>query len=126
MDDVSDQKTEVLPKMYVGVSIRLGGELFSESNPSMFDGLPQRGMLEFIPRSSASAQNEFQFRSNSSLPFVSGSLSAHECCAVFVHNARMEKVIQDYKEKQSLIVEQDCARACGRTLPLGFDKCDQS
>mmetsp|Transcript_15583 Transcript_15583/g.35073 ORF Transcript_15583/g.35073 Transcript_15583/m.35073 type:complete len:1317 (-) Transcript_15583:1237-5187(-) len=114
------------PHKYMGVTIRVGGELISESCSFKFDGLPQRGMLEFIPRNPINAQDEMHFRSSSNLPFLSGSLSAHECCAVFVHNARMEKIIQDYKEQQSSVVEQDCARACGRTLPLGFDKCGRS
>jgi hypothetical protein len=83
----------------------------------MVDG----GMLEFLPRNDVGFQHEIRFRDENNLPFVTGSLSAHESCAISAHGARKEKKVQEYKKQYSVSAEKDAALTCGRSLSLGFD-----
>jgi hypothetical protein len=71
-------------------------------------------------------QDELAFRAYASLPFVTGSLSAHECCAVAAHNSRKERVVQEFKELKSRTTEVDSGNFCGRTLALGRDYAGRS
>jgi len=113
-------------KDIVAVSIRIGGELYSDKDPSFFDGVPDGGMMEFVPRNEEGFRNEIKFRSESSLPFITGSLSAHDCCAVAAHNARKEQIVQEFKDRRAALLEKDAGSTCGRTLSLGNDRFGRS
>jgi hypothetical protein len=104
----------------VAVKIRVDGEIFSVKDDDL-DHLPDGGMLEFAPRADSAFQNELLFRDESDLPFVTGSLSAHECCAVAAHNARKELMVQVHRDRQADLVEKEAAMKCGRTLEVGRD-----
>eukprot|EP00934_Nitzschia_sp_Nitz4_P004114 Nitzschia sp. Nitz4//scaffold47_size129522//67235//74024//NITZ4_003555-RA/size129522-augustus-gene-0.109-mRNA-1//1//CDS//3329552812//4104//frame0 len=109
------------------VSVRIDDDLVGVStskveNEKSVDG----GMMEFLPRNPDGFQDELLFRYNSGLPFVSGSLTGHECCGVAAHNARRVKVVQDYKERQAILAEMQEGNTCGRTLEMGRDELGRS
>jgi hypothetical protein len=115
----------------VVISVRVGGQLISDdekeagdnthSSQSLeFAGLPAHGMLELIPRNAAGAQDELRYRSDHHLNvFVTGSFSAHECCAVAAQNARRDVLLKKHKERLEASLEQNLSRSVGKTLPLG-------
>ena len=104
------------------LKIFIGGELFSNmKDDDFFDQILDGGLLAYLPSDADGFQDELAFRENVKLPFVTGSLSAHECCAVAAHNSRKERVVQDFKDKRSRITEVDSGNFCGRTLSLGRD-----
>jgi hypothetical protein len=119
-------KASISPKKrkskFASVTVRVGGEIISikESGvDSCDDGL---GIVSFLPRNEQGFQSELENRYKDGLPFVTGSLSAHDCCALVAHKARMEKVIQDDKEKTASIIERNFGNTCGRTISLGNDE----
>jgi hypothetical protein len=112
-------------KVLVAVSIRVDGEIISVPETE-FDEVQDGGMLEFAPRSEAGFQAELQFRHDNGLPFVTGSLSAHECCAVAVHKTRKEQMVQKFKERQADLIEKEAGMTCGRTLEVGRDNTGRS
>lgn len=106
----------------VAVSIRIGDELISKKmNERFFERTKDQGMCEFLPRNPEGFQSELAFRAEVRLPFITGSLSAHECCAVAVHNARKVEVVQQFKERQLRIADIEAGMTCGRTLAIGVD-----
>jgi hypothetical protein len=123
-ETISDtEKAEHVTK-FVSVQVRIGGKLFSikEENPHIQDCINDSGMLDFLPRNAAGFRHELETRVDSGLPFISGSLSGHECCARAVHKARVEKVIQKKKQEIARIAHRNSGNWCGRTLSLGCDK----
>jgi len=107
----------------VSVTIRVNGELISE--PVAVDEEDQqleRGMLEFLPRNTQGMQDVLELRADDDVLFVSGSLSAHECCAVAAHKARKDALVKHHRDLASDFAEKDAAATCGRTAPLGYDK----
>ena len=114
-------------KKLMKVSIRVGDELVSEEqDESFFDQVTDGGMLEFLPRNPDGFQDELLFRYKSGLPFITGSLSAHECCAVAAHNARKVNVVQKFKDRQAEVAEREEGISCGRTLEIGKDVAGRS
>jgi hypothetical protein len=112
-------------KGLVAVTIRVDGELLSVPETE-FGEVQDGGMLEFAPRSEVGFQAELQFRHETGLPFVMGSLSAHECCAIAVHNTRKDHMVQKYKERQAELIEKEAGMTCGRTLEIGRDNARRS
>jgi hypothetical protein len=114
-------------KKLMKLTIRVGDDLVSaESDEQSFTGIKGGGMLEFLPRNPEGFQEELSFRYDSSLPFVSGSMIAHEGCAAAAHKARKEKVIERFKEKQAFTAEREAGIRCGRSLELGTDSFGRS
>jgi Bromodomain len=127
----NDFKNSAVPsksrgKSLLAVKIRVGGELLSDANDAHFEGIVDGGMLEFLPRNEEGYQNELSIRNVADIPFISGSLSAHECCAISAHNARKERVISEYKTNKEVSLERDAGILCGRTLSLGRDRSGRS
>mmetsp|Transcript_18552 Transcript_18552/g.27564 ORF Transcript_18552/g.27564 Transcript_18552/m.27564 type:complete len:1268 (-) Transcript_18552:75-3878(-) len=111
----------------VSLKVRVGDELYSwKDDDNVLDGRSEGEMTEFLPRNEIGFQAELAFRDEARLPFMTGSVSAHECCAVAAHNARKEQLIIDYEEKRATLAEQDTGVLCGRTLPLGTDSLGRS
>eukprot|EP00546_Thalassionema_frauenfeldii_P009113 CAMPEP_0178917458 /NCGR_PEP_ID=MMETSP0786-20121207/13259_1 /TAXON_ID=186022 /ORGANISM="Thalassionema frauenfeldii, Strain CCMP 1798" /LENGTH=2172 /DNA_ID=CAMNT_0020591013 /DNA_START=88 /DNA_END=6606 /DNA_ORIENTATION=- len=111
----------------VAITIKIGGELFSLNSDDTFsEDITDGGMLEFLPRNEEGYQHELQCRLESSIPFLTGSLSAHECCAVSAHNARKDQLIDERKESRRQLLEKDSGMLCGRTLSLGSDHCGRT
>ena len=105
----------------VAVSVRVKNDLVSVPADTLFEGIQNDGMTDFIARNSVGAQNDLKFRHCSQLPFVTGSLSAHDCCAAAAHAARLERLRQKHKDRFADNAERDYGRRCGRTLPVGKD-----
>ncbi len=106
----------------VTLKIRIDDELVSvNDDDEYFENIVDGGLLEFLPRNKDGFQSELLFRSNSNLPFVVGSLSAHECCAVAVHNTRKVQLVGEYKERRADLAEKEFGLMCGRTLEIGKD-----
>jgi hypothetical protein len=104
------------------VTVRVGDDLISdEPDDDYFTNIIDGGMLEFLPRNNDGFQDELLFRYDANLPFVSGSVTAHEGCAIAAHNARKIKVVEKFKEHQALVAEREAGLTCGRTLELGTD-----
>lgn len=110
----------------VSLTIQVDGELFSMPDRDFSHVSKDGAMLEFIPRSELGFQHELMFRYESGLPFVTGSLSAHEGCAIAAHNARKDEKVQKYKARQADQIEHDAGMTCGRTLELGRDSAGRS
>ena len=118
-DDELSHPNGALPKM-VSLTLRLDGDIFSVLDTDL-DLLTDGGMIEFVPRADVGFQNELSFRDDSGLPFVTGSMSAHDCCAAAAHNARKELMLQRHKERQAELIEKEAGMTCGRTLEIGRD-----
>ena len=106
------------------VKIRVGNKLISCKLESKVE--VEKSASEFLPRSSEAFQYELQCRLQDGLSFVSGSLSAHECCAITAHKARCDKVLLEGKERAWDDMERDFGSCCGRSLPLGCDESGRS
>lgn len=124
--EIPSKETASTTKLF-SIKVSVGDEIFSApfSSPSD-EAFPDSGMTEFLPRSPTGFQDELQFRSEWGLPFVTGSLAAHECCAIAAHNARKDKMVQSYKEKETDWVEKEFGMECGRTLEIGQDSVGRS
>jgi hypothetical protein len=109
------------------VKIRVAGEIVSiKKEEAFFEATPDGAMTEFLPRNEKGFQHELRCRDEAGLPYVSGSLSAHECCALAAHKTRKERIVKDYTEKESYQVEWSAGMTCGRTLSLGKDTVGRS
>lgn len=114
-------------KRFVAVTLRLGGEIiWDDSDRGYHEDIIDGGMLEFVPRNADGFQEELSFSYELCFPFVTGSLSAHECCAIAAHNARKLMVVAKYKEHEAELAERDAGIACGRTLEIGSDAAGRS
>ncbi|CAJ1952558.1 unnamed protein product, partial [Cylindrotheca closterium] len=111
----------------VAVTVRLGGEIVpDERDPNYHQDIVDSGMIEFLPRNVVGFQEELSFSYRASFPFVTGSMSAHECCAIAVHNARKLMVVEKHKQTESGLAERDTGSRCGRTLEIGSDTAGRS
>lgn len=105
------------------VRVRVGGELISsediseDSNSKNVDA----AMQQFLPRNSAGFQSELKFRSGAGMSFISGSLSAHESCAMAAHKSRKEKVLSERRDFIRHNMTCRSALHVGKTSPLGKD-----
>jgi hypothetical protein len=109
------------------VKIRVGGEIISmEEEEDFFEGSPDGAMMEFLPKNESGFQYELRCRDQASLPYVTGSLSAHECCAIAAHKTRKERIVKEHAEKEAYLMEWDGSMTCGRTLSLGKDAMGRS
>jgi hypothetical protein len=114
-------------KKLLVVSVRVGDDIVADEKSELdFDQTPDGGMLEFLPRNPEAFQEELEFRYQHRLPFITGSLSAHETCAISVHNARKVKVVQDFKDRQLSLAELEQGNTCGRSLEICRDKGDRA
>ena len=123
--DLSGETDPDRTEKLVAVTIHLDGELLSYAEPCLTE-MKDGGILEFLPKSTEGFRNELKFRYESGLPFVTGSMSAHESCAIAAHNARKEQVVQEYKTKQAEQFEKEAGMSCGRTLEIGRDSAGRS
>jgi hypothetical protein len=114
-------------KQVMKVTVRIGDDLISdEPDDEYFTDVTDGGMLEFVPRNADGFVDELLFRYEFGLPFVTGSMNAHESCAIAAHNARKVKVVEKFKERQAFVAEREAGIKCGRTLELGSDSAGRS
>lgn len=114
-------KPETMKPRFMAMKVRVEGEIMSFKSTELDTISEGGGILEFCPRSEQGFQNELKFRSETGIPFVTGSLSGHECCAIAAHNARKEQMVQKYKKHQAELIEKESGMTCGRTLEIGRD-----
>jgi len=107
------------------VTVRVSGELVSDKLEQA-DDVPERAMMEFVPRNPEGFQYEVRCRALDELPVMTGSLSAHNCCAIAAHRARKEATVKQHKDRSETHADLDYARECGRTLSIGFDNAGRS
>ena len=111
------------PSKVLTVRVRVGGELVSsedtseDSNSKNVDA----AMQQFLPRNSVGFQSELKFRSGAGMSFISGSLSAHESCAMAAHKSRKEKVLTERRNFIRHNMTCKSALLAGKTSPLGKD-----
>jgi hypothetical protein len=111
---------------FCAVKVAVGGEVVSLKDNDFFEGIDDGGITEFLPRNERGFQDELRFRYEKDLPFVTGSLSAHECCAIAAHDSRKERVVMKHNEREAAREEQEAGVTCGRTLALGKDETGRS
>mmetsp|Transcript_59624 Transcript_59624/g.146157 ORF Transcript_59624/g.146157 Transcript_59624/m.146157 type:complete len:1208 (-) Transcript_59624:3436-7059(-) len=111
----------------MSIKLRVDGDLIpDEPDHDRYLEIKSGGMLEFLPRNHDGFQKELMFRYQHGLPFITGSMTAHECCAVAAHSAREAKVVEKFKEDQAFELERQAGVLCGRTLALGYDAAGRS
>jgi hypothetical protein len=122
-DQVPDNQAIQSASKLCLVRVRVGGELVS-SKANTLD-YPSKSldqpMQQFLPRNVAGFQNEVKFRIESNLSVVSGSLTAHEVCAIAAHRMRKEYFLKERREHCKLTLARDAAMSCGKSLPIGQD-----
>ncbi|CAJ1940739.1 unnamed protein product [Cylindrotheca closterium] len=122
----TEGKIQAQRQRLVAVTVRLGGEIVPDDSDPNYQEIVDGGMIEFLPRNVVGFQEELSFSYRASFPFVTGSMSAHECCAIAVHNARKLMVVEKYKQIESELAERDAGSRCGRTLEIGSDTAGRS
>jgi hypothetical protein len=115
---LSEQLQENPPKL-VAVRVRVGGELVTSKAKCLDSAV--KPMQQFLPRNPAAYQSELGFRQESNLSFVSGSLSAHEACAIAAHRSRKEVLAAERFAFHRASMTRESALACGKSIPIGTD-----
>ena len=105
------------------VRVRVAGELVTEKvntldYPSKIIDQP---LQQYLPRNVLGFQNELRFRQESNLSVVTGSLTAHEVCAIAAHRTRKEIFLKDRREHCKSTLARDAAISCGKSIPIGQD-----
>jgi len=109
-------------KQLAVVSIQVAGDIISSKVRDQKQGENDLCMVSFLPRNEIGFQHELDLRHKDGVPFITGSLSAHDSCALAAHKARMEKLVQDDKEKTTSMIERNFGNSCGRTISIGTDE----
>ena len=103
------------------VTVRVDGDIVSAKDHNLSLNSDEVEIMSFLPVNQKGFQRELNCRCNDDLPFTTGSLRAHECCALAAHKARIDRVIQDEKEESAASIDKLFGNSCGRTLSLGSD-----
>ena len=115
-------KEEKSTKVFT-VRVRVGGELvsskadFIDRPTKNFDSI----MQQFLPKNPHAFQSELKFRHESELSFYSGSLTAHEVCAMSAHRSRKNKLLHERRRCHELNIVRESAISCGKSTPIGVD-----
>jgi len=121
----TDSGTKSIERTFVTVSIKIGGEVIAnEEQFETKDGGVDIMSCGLLPRNKSGFQQELKARADDLLPvpLITGSMSAHECCALAAHKARKEKLLQTAKKKMSHQMELAHGNKCGRTMSIGYDR----
>ena len=115
-------------KKLVSVSVIVEGKLVSTiiDDPEKNESITNNGMVEFLPRNEDGFQHEMSARLHDELPFITGSMSAHESCALAAHRGRIDKLVQERKDCMTESAEKEYGTSCGRTLSIGTDNFGRS
>jgi len=125
---VQDESLSRIGKKVVAVKVSVDGKLASTAfdDPEKYESITNGGMVEFLPRNEDGFQHEMTARLQDQLLFITGSMSAHECCALAAHRARIDKLVQEKKDLMTECAEKEHGTSCGRTLPIGTDNFGRS
>lgn len=77
--------------------------------------------MQFLPSNRIGFQSELKFRYQSTLPIISGLLSAHETCAIAAHRSLKDKVLAERRSFYRSNMTREAALTCGKSLPIGTD-----
>ena len=114
----ANESTAAPSSKFCIVRVRVGGELVS-SKASTLD-YPSKSldqpMQQFLPRNILGFQSELKFREESNLSVVTGSLTAHEVCAIAAHRSRKEHFLKERREYCKTTLARDAATACGKSI----------
>jgi hypothetical protein len=77
--------------------------------------------VQFLPRNPIGFQSELKFRRDSNLSILSGSLSAHEVCAIAAHRSLKEKLLAERRAFHRANMTRIAAFSVGKTTPIGTD-----
>lgn len=76
---------------------------------------------QFLPRNPIGFQSELKFRHQSSLTILTGSLSAHEVCAIAAHRSLKDKLLAERRNFYRSNLTREAALTCGKSTPIGTD-----
>lgn len=76
---------------------------------------------QFLPKNPVGFQSELRFRHGSNLSILSGSLTAHEVCAISAHRSQKEKLLAERRAFHRANMTREAALACGKSVPIGTD-----
>jgi hypothetical protein len=77
--------------------------------------------VQFLPRNPIGFQSELKFRQDLNLSILSGSLSAHEVCAIAAHRSLKEKLLAERRAFHRANMTRIAAFSVGKTIPIGTD-----
>ena len=77
--------------------------------------------MQFLPRNATGFQSELKFRKGLNLSILSGSLSAHEVCAIAAHRSLKEKLLAERRTFHRANMSRIAALSVGKTIPIGTD-----
>ena len=78
-------------------------------------------LSQFLPHNPIGFQSELKFRGDFNLSILSGSLSAHEVCAVAAHRTLKDKYMNERIQLQRYNMSRIAAFSVGKTIPIGTD-----
>ena len=96
------------------VRVRVGGELVTEKTKTLDypSKILDQPLTQYLPRNQLGFQSELNFRKESNLSVVTGSLTAHEVCAIAAHRVRKEAFLKDRREYCKSTLARDAAISC--------------
>jgi hypothetical protein len=90
-------------------------------NHSQGVNFPVTSSVQFLPRNPTGFQFELKFRQSLNLSILSGSISAHEVCAIAAHRSLKEKLIAERRAFHRANMSRIAALSVGKTIPIGTD-----
>lgn len=106
------------------VRVRIGGELVGDKATSLDypSKVLDQPLTQFLPKNPLGFQSELQFRAEANLSVVTGSLTAHEVCAIAAHKSRKEAYLRDCRSFCKASLTRNAAMSCGKSIPIGQDQ----
>ena len=106
------------------VRVRVGGELVADKATSLDypSKVLDQPLTQFLPKNPLGFQSELQFRAEADLSVVTGSLTAHEVCAIAAHKSRKEAYLRDCRSFCKTSLTRNAAMSCGKSIPIGQDQ----
>ena len=114
------------PKKSAIVSVTINGQIVGDDDAFDLEKSDDVTNCGLLPRNSIGLQTELMSRDSLGPPVITGSLSAHECCAVAAHKAMKQKQNKTGKNQLSKTIERLQGNDCGRTRSIGVDELDRS
>ncbi len=105
------------------VTVKVGGEVIDDDE-LINDGEAKVNISKcgLVPRHPVGYQKELGARFAGGPPVLPGSLSVHDCCAQAAHKARIDRMVQEEKEKVAAAIEREFSAMCGKSVPIGTDR----
>lgn len=95
----TDSRVPEKPAKVVTVRVRVGGDLVSSKTKCIDKSGKNHNydtaMQQFLPKNAAGFQSELKFRHESNLSILTGTITAHEMCAVAAHRCHKETLLKE-------------------------------